>query len=297
MMARRAVAATCRKFLLSVLFLHAAAAGNPAMLAHPPAGQGGAAQENNTTVGRPRSGLRSQSTHVRWINNVSDDETRGHARASKIHNVSRGGDDANQAQSGEAKVSNIDEAPGGESTPVNDLRSSCAAYTDSSCPSGDRVKRGPDWRWGSQDGGDGHGTVQSKNDAGWCKVKWDNGGSNSYSYRVGLSGAYDLCIAPGSNGSARCDESAFATCAALGDHNYIQQCCQGSCAYGYDNCYFCPASGTGGPQCFNLAASRETACLASSNCAASTSSSPSPAGPDPSSGTRYAVTVGLGFIQ
>ena len=123
-------------------------------------------------------------------------------------------------------------------------------------------------------------------------MKWDNGGSNSYSYRVGLSGAYDLCIAPGSNGSARCDESAFATCAALGDHNYIQQCCQGSCAYGYDNCYFCPASGTGGPQCFNLAASRETACLASSNCAASTSSSPSPAGPDPSSGTRYAVPVG-----
>jgi hypothetical protein len=103
------------------------------------------------------------------------------------------------------------------------------------------VKRGPDWRWGSQDGGDGDGTVQSKNDAGWCKVKFDNGGSNSY--RVGLSGAYDLCIAPGSTGSARCDESALETCAALGDHNYIQQCCQGSCAYGYDNCYFCPAWG------------------------------------------------------
>ena len=120
-----------------------------------------------------------------------------------------------------------------------------------------------------------------------CNVKWDNGGSNSY--RVGLSGAYDLCLAPGSTGSARCDESAFETCAALGDHNYIQQCCQGSCAYGYDNCYFCPASGTGGPHCFNLEASRETACLASSNCAASPSSSPSPA---PSSGTRYAVPLG-----
>lgn len=180
--------------------------------------------------------------------------------------VSEGGDDANQARSGEAQVSNTDEAPWGESTPVNGLRSSCEEYTDSSCPSGDRVKRGPDWRWGSQDGGDGHGTVQSKSDAGWCNVKWDNGGSNSY--RVGLSGAYDLCLAPGSTGSARCDESAFETCAALGDHNYIQQCCQGSCAYGYDNCYFCPASGTGGPHCFNLEASRETACLASSNCAA-----------------------------
>jgi hypothetical protein len=50
----------------------------------------------------------------------------------------------------------------------------------------------PEWRsgesrprleGGSQDG-NGHGTVQSKVDAGWCKVKWDNGGSNEY--RVGL---------------------------------------------------------------------------------------------------------------
>ena len=91
---------------------------------------------------------------------------------------------------------------------------------------------------------------------------------------------------PSNHLRSRCDESAFETCAALGEHNYIQQCCQGSCAYGYDNCYFCPAPGTGGPHCFNLAASRETACLASSNCAASSSSSsPSPA---PSSGTRYA---------
>jgi hypothetical protein len=190
-------------------------------------------------------------------------------------------DDVNQERSFEAHISNIaKKAPRGESTPANDhLRSTCAVYTDSSCPSGDRVKRGPDWEWGNQDGGDGLGTVQSRDGAGWCDVEWDNGNSNSY--RVGYNGAYDLCrLAPGSTGSAGCDKSAFETCADLGNHNYVQECCQGSCAYGYDDCYFCPASGTGGPHCFKLAASKETACLASSNCAAAAASpspSPSPA--------------------
>ena len=86
-------------------------------------------------------------------------------------------------------------------------------------------------------------------------------------------------------------KSAFETCAALGNHNYIQECCQGSCTYGYDDCYFCPAFGTGGPHCFKLEASKETACLASSNCA--DSPSPSAPSPSPSSDTRYAAEIGL----
>jgi len=107
-------------------------------------------------------------------------------------------DDVNQERSFEAHISNIaKKAPRGESTPANDhLRSTCAVYTDSSCPSGDRVKRGPDWEWGNQDGGDGLGTVQSRDGAGWCEVEWDNGGSNSY--RVGKDGAHDLCSASAS---------------------------------------------------------------------------------------------------
>ncbi len=172
----------------------------------------------------------------------------------------------------------------------------CATpFEDSSCARGVRVARGPQWRWGDQDGGvGGVGTVTGRADeSGWCKVTWDQGGSNAY--RVGSFSMFDLCRwTPGPSGTppptqpqapsyemdqakakpARCDVSAFETCAALGEHNYIQQCCQGSCAYGYDNCYFCPASGTGGPHCFNLAEERETACLASSNCAASSPAPP-----------------------
>ena len=125
-------------------------------------------------------------------------------------------DNANQAWSGEARVSNVDKDPD-ENNPAN-FRSTCSAYTDTSCPSGDRVKRCKDWKGGSQDGGDGcngHDTVQIEalttlhhDGAGWCNVKWDN--CNSNSYRVGYTGAYDLCsVAPGSTGSVGCDKFAF----------------------------------------------------------------------------------------
>jgi len=211
-MPQRAVAGICCRALpLAFVLLDAvlvaptprpATATNPAALAHKQprrwaglrAGRGGAGGDNNTTA-------------------VGGGGPRGHARAGNINinNVSTGdrGDNANQARSGEVSnkdlvgestpFSNKDLV--GESTPANDLRSSCTAYTDASCPSGDRVKRGPDWKWGSQDGGDGHGTVQSDDGAGWCEVRWDNGGSNNY--RVGYNGAYDLCrLAPGSTGSS-----------------------------------------------------------------------------------------------
>lgn len=50
---------------------------------------------------------------------------------------------------------------------------------------GKRVKRGPDWQWGDQDGGEGElGTIISivHNDPnyGWVRVEWDNGVSGHY---------------------------------------------------------------------------------------------------------------------
>jgi hypothetical protein len=58
---------------------------------------------------------------------------------------------------------------------------------------GDRVVRGPDWKWENQDGGpDGRGCVKGSNGEGWVKVEWENGQTNSY--RMGADGAYDLSL-------------------------------------------------------------------------------------------------------
>jgi hypothetical protein len=58
---------------------------------------------------------------------------------------------------------------------------------------GVRVSRGPDWKWGKQDGDpQGMGTVQSQVRKGWVDVSWDHGGSNAY--RMGAEGKYDLKI-------------------------------------------------------------------------------------------------------
>ena len=58
---------------------------------------------------------------------------------------------------------------------------------------GKRVRRGPDWKWGKQDG-HGKGTVLDIDppDEGWVKVKWDNG--RTYSYRWGSENVFDLVI-------------------------------------------------------------------------------------------------------
>ena len=54
--------------------------------------------------------------------------------------------------------------------------------TDRNKKVGRRVKRGLDWKWDSQDGGEGClGTITGLNSSGWVTVKWDKGGStNSY---------------------------------------------------------------------------------------------------------------------
>jgi len=55
---------------------------------------------------------------------------------------------------------------------------------------GQRVVRGPDWKWGTQDG-NGEGTVtEDKNGPAWVRVKWDNGNSNTY--RWGADDKFDL---------------------------------------------------------------------------------------------------------
>ena len=46
---------------------------------------------------------------------------------------------------------------------------------------GSRVVRGPDWKWGKQDGGEGHvGTVRSFESHDEVLVVWDNGTAANY---------------------------------------------------------------------------------------------------------------------
>ncbi|XP_053661076.1 E3 ubiquitin-protein ligase mind-bomb [Anopheles marshallii] len=56
---------------------------------------------------------------------------------------------------------------------------------------GSRVIRGPDWKWGKQDGGEGHvGTVRNFESQEEVVVVWDNGTAANYR----CAGAYDLRI-------------------------------------------------------------------------------------------------------
>ncbi|XP_045169286.2 uncharacterized protein LOC123532018 [Mercenaria mercenaria] len=55
---------------------------------------------------------------------------------------------------------------------------------------GDKVVRGPNWTWQTQDG-NGTGTVISAPSGGWVTVKWDKTGVKN-SYRYGSSGKYDV---------------------------------------------------------------------------------------------------------
>jgi hypothetical protein len=56
---------------------------------------------------------------------------------------------------------------------------------------GARVMRGPDWKWGKQDGGEGHlGTVRNFESLEEVVVVWDNGTAANYR----CFGAYDLRI-------------------------------------------------------------------------------------------------------
>ena len=83
---------------------------------------------------------------------------------------------------------------------------------------GVRVVRGPDWKWGNQDGGEGsvgtvvHSTTSLITEPVLC-VQWDSGGKAMY--RAGVDGKYDLRILDSANGgkcpSFRCSLKVFRT--------------------------------------------------------------------------------------
>lgn len=59
---------------------------------------------------------------------------------------------------------------------------------------GDKVVRGPDWKWENQDGGKGNrGVVVDIKRKGWVIVKWDK---TRHDYRFGAQDAFDLEVVP-----------------------------------------------------------------------------------------------------
>ena len=72
-----------------------------------------------------------------------------------------------------------------------------------------RVVRGPDWKWGGQDGGEGFvgSVVELEEGSGEVAVQWDVG--QRFTYRCGYSGKYDLRVldnAPAGIHVPICDE-------------------------------------------------------------------------------------------
>ena len=54
----------------------------------------------------------------------------------------------------------------------------------------DKVIRGKDWCWDSQDGNSKFGVVIETEGNNWVIVRWENGERNSY--RIGAGGCFDL---------------------------------------------------------------------------------------------------------
>jgi hypothetical protein len=77
-----------------------------------------------------------------------------------------GGGAAGHASGAASTASSTQGTPG---TPV----------TAANAAAGLRVRRGPAWKWGQQDGG-GPGQIVEDASGGWVKVKWDSGNTNSY---------------------------------------------------------------------------------------------------------------------
>ncbi|PSN30374.1 E3 ubiquitin-protein ligase MIB1 [Blattella germanica] len=74
---------------------------------------------------------------------------------------------------------------------------------------GARVIRGPDWKWGKQDGGEGHvGTVRNFESPEEVVVVWDNGTAANYR----CSGAYDLRILDSAPTGVKHDGTMCDTC-------------------------------------------------------------------------------------
>ncbi|GAU99720.1 hypothetical protein RvY_10678 [Ramazzottius varieornatus] len=98
---------------------------------------------------------------------------------------------------------------------------------------GTRVVRGVDWKWGDQDGGDGHvGTVRSFESAEGVVVVWDNGTAANYR----CAGAFDLRIFDSSATGVKHDGSMCDSCRQAPIYGIRWKCAE--CA-NYDLCSLC----------------------------------------------------------
>lgn len=91
---------------------------------------------------------------------------------------------------------------------------------------GSRVMRGPDWKWGKQDGGDGHlGTVRNFESSEEVVVVWDNGTAANYR----CSGTYDLRIIDSApTGSVRRTNFSVCSCCSCHRHCFDEEGTEGS---------------------------------------------------------------------
>jgi len=115
--------------------------------------------------------------------------------------------------------------------PLVQQRSNRAIVVDGGV--GARVIRGPDWKWGKQDGGDGHvGTVRSFESAEEVVVVWDNGTAANYR----CSGAYDLRVLDSAPTGTKHDGTMCDTCRQQPIFGIRWKCAECS---NYDLCSVC----------------------------------------------------------
>ncbi|XP_039281287.1 E3 ubiquitin-protein ligase MIB1 isoform X3 [Nilaparvata lugens] len=98
---------------------------------------------------------------------------------------------------------------------------------------GARVIRGPDWKWGKQDGGEGHvGTVRNFESPEEVVAVWDNGTAANYR----CSGAYDLRILDSAPTGVKHDGTMCDTCRQQPIFGIRWKCAE---CNNYDLCSIC----------------------------------------------------------
>ncbi|XP_014677222.1 PREDICTED: E3 ubiquitin-protein ligase MIB1-like isoform X2 [Priapulus caudatus] len=98
---------------------------------------------------------------------------------------------------------------------------------------GARVVRGPDWKWGKQDGGEGHvGTVRNFESPEEVVVVWDNGTAANYR----CAGAYDLRILDSAPTGIKHDGTMCDTCRMQPIYGLRWKCAE---CTNYDLCSAC----------------------------------------------------------
>jgi hypothetical protein len=70
-----------------------------------------------------------------------------------------------------------------------------AVVTPDNYSDGRRIVRGPDWKWGDQDGG-GEGVLLQLKEDGWARVRWNGGSENSYRVRQASDLRYAAALPP-----------------------------------------------------------------------------------------------------